>query len=442
MKNIIKLTLASSLVCSALNAQEVVDDRDRIPSVRKAIQSVSDIPQEDPSVVGGLKRMVKYGKISGEVRSIYTHYDNADATNTYATAVGTQLKYELAKFKGFNGGIALSLSRDINAWSGDTLSYTNELSSEDGSYAQMSELYIDYEYENFSLRGGRQVLDTPLADSDDVRMIPNTFEAYIVNYTLNDFSFMGGLIKEWQGADAGLDTQEPWQETGKDGTYFGGVSYESDLFAGSAWYYDVSENDVENVASQSAYADISSHYDINENVAIYGGLQYLNQREQSNSGVKSSIYGANAEVLAYGLGLNLAYNKAEKYSGKNSFSGFGGGTLFTSMDSMIIDAIADDREAEAVVAGLSYSIGDFNLLYAYGDFKGGANSAGQKEHIVEQDIGLEYTPSENITIASIYTMNDDKENTATNDGNWNNFRVLFSYNFQMTLKNKRFKNKK
>ncbi|MCD4668001.1 MAG: hypothetical protein K8R44_05370, partial [Sulfurimonas sp.] len=182
MKIILKITMLTSLLLNAVYAQEIEEDRDRLSSVRKAIGSVSEIPQEDATVVGGLKRMFKYSKISGEVSSIYSNYNNDNATDTYATAVGTQLKYELAEFKGFNAGVALSLSRDINAWSGDKLKHNSELSSEDGSYAQLSEAYINYKYENFNFRAGRQLIDTPLADSDDVRMIPNTFEAYILNY--------------------------------------------------------------------------------------------------------------------------------------------------------------------------------------------------------------------------------------------------------------------
>jgi hypothetical protein len=100
------------------------------------------------------------------------------------------------------------------------------------------------------------------------------------------------------------------------------------------------------------------------------------------------------------------------------------------MDNMILDNIADDRDVDAVVLGLSYAaMKDLNLLYAYGDFDGDKNSAGVSEHIVEQNIGLEYTLNENITFASIYTKQDDKDNTGINGGDWDNFRVFASYSF-------------
>ncbi|MEA2099316.1 MAG: hypothetical protein U9P72_04215 [Campylobacterota bacterium] len=437
MKTILKITIASSLLCGATFAQEIEEKRDRVPSVRDAIQTISEIEQEDVTVVSGVKRMFKYGKISGELSSIYSGYYNENATNNYATAVGTQLKYELAEFKGLNAGVALSLSQDIGAFSGENDKYNPELSSDDKFYAEIGEAYINYKYQNFNFRGGRQVIDTPLADSDDIRMIPNSFEAYIANYEQDDFSFMAGALTKWQGVDSGLDVDKHWQKTGEDGTYFGGLSYVNDVLEGSVWYYDISADAVDNIANKTLYADIFANYKISDDFSLYGGVQYLTQSEVENSGIESNIYGVMAEFIAYDIGFNIAYNKSTQQANKGSFSGFGGGTLFTNMDSMIIDAITIDREVDVIVAGLSYSVGDFNFLYAYGNFDGGANSASQKEHIIEQDIAIEYTPNDDFTIASVYTINEDKEDTDSNGGDWSNFRILLSYNFQTDFKKRR-----
>ena len=77
---------------------------------------------------------------------------------------------------------------------------------------------------------------------------------------------------------------------------------------------------------------------------------------------------------------------------------------------------------------LSYGYGDFNFLYAYGDFSGDADSRDVKEHIVEQNIGATYEHNE-FLFGLIYTIEDDKEATAINGGDWNNLRALLSYNF-------------
>jgi len=96
---------------------------------------------------------------------------------------------------------------------------------------------------------------------------------------------------------------------------------------------------------------------------------------------------------------------------------------------MILDEITEDRRAYAWVGGLSYEIADFNLLYAYGDFKGDADSTGAKAHIVEQNIGFEYSHNEELTIAALYVIDRNKEDSTSLDFNNDNFRVLVAYNF-------------
>ena len=263
-----------------------------------------------------------------------------------------------------------------------------------------------------------------------------SLEAYIASYETDGFSLMAGHLEKWQGADAGLDVDNPWVKTGKNGVNFGGVTYSNDFVEANAWYYNISNasaSDIANGADENGnnaiYVDAIVSYDFSDDLELHAGVQYLKESELDHSNVEANIYGAMAEVVVSGLGINIAYNKSTKEAGKHSFSGYGGGTLFTNMDTMILDEITEDRDAQAVVAGLSYGIGDFNLLYAYGDFKGDADSSGAKAHIVEQDIGIEYTPNDDFTFGAIYVIDDNKEDATSADFNSKNFRVLVSYNF-------------
>ena len=103
------------------------------------------------------------------------------------------------------------------------------------------------------------------------------------------------------------------------------------------------------------------------------------------------------------------------------------------MDNMVLDNITQDRDAQAIVAGLTYRFNDFGFLYAYADFSGDADSSGQKEHIIEQNIGIEYTPTDKLTFAALCTINDDKENTGNGayytDGDFKNYRLIVAYSF-------------
>ncbi|MEA1893206.1 MAG: OprD family outer membrane porin [Campylobacterota bacterium] len=435
MKRFIKLSLATSIILGTtlLMAEDSAEERERVKSVKAAIGTFAPTEEKDITVVDKFKKMFLDGKVTGKVKSVYAGYNqkSQDIGNTYATALGGMLKYELAEYNGFNAGVAFTTSNDMRFITGSRDEYdslgnpiqrkqNDELSSSDGSYTQLAEAYINYNYENLNLRVGRQVLETPLADSDDVRMIPNSFEAYVATYNLNGIEIMAGNVQRWQGVDAGLD--DGWVKTGEDGTWFGGVSYSENLEF-NAWYYNITK------FTNAAYVDIGYNYDINKDIQLHGALQYLHESELSDSGVKADIYGALVELVAYGFGFNIAVDKAKRHDAKESFSGTGGGSMFTSMDTMIIDEIAIDREAIAIVGGVVYEYDNFAFLYAYGDFNGKANSAGEKAHIVEQNIGLEYMLNEEFSVAAIYVMEEDKQSVEKTENDWNRLQVMVAYNF-------------
>ena len=421
MNQILKITLSIAIATNLL-AIEVDEKRDRIHSVRKVVDSVGKLEKKDVSVVENFKTMFSDGKVSGQVRAIYAGYDQKEigSKETYATAVGGILKYELAEYNGFNAGVAFYTSHDIGALSGSADEQNPELSSSTGSYTVMSEAYINYRYEDLNLRAGRQTLDTPLADSDDIRMIQNTFEAYVATYNLDGAEFMAGNIQSWQGYDAGLN--DSWIGVGESGANFAGVAYHDGLEF-NAWYYNITQT------TNAIYLDAGLEYEIDENMMIHTVVQYLNETELDSSGYAANIYGALFEYVIHDIGFNIAFDKALKQKGATSFSGTGGGSMFTSMDTMIIDEIAEDRDALAIVAGISYSINDFGFLYAYGDFKGDKNSLGVKAHIVEQDIGFEYNVNNEFVVAAIYVLEEDRESSIKTQNDWNRAQVMVKYDF-------------
>jgi len=421
-----KISLALSFSLSSLYAIESNENRDRIHSVKKAIASVQDVEEKELGIVDGFENMFKDATSTGQIRSLYSDINYENSQDIYSSALGGSLKYELAEYKGLSGGIAFVFSQNLGYLSGSKEKYNSELSSTKGSYNQMSEAYINYSYSGASVRGGRQTIDTPLADSDDIRMIANSFEAYIATYEYKGLNLMGGAILSWQGYDAGID--DGWVKTGEDGTYFGGISWSDEFVDASFWYYNINGEEGDTTANNSYYGDVIGHIKLSKELFLHTGVQYLKQDELDKSGISSEIYGAMLELVAYDAGINVAYNRSVKQNNKQSFSGFGGGTLFTNMDNMITDVISLDRDVNSIVAGISYEYEDFSFLYAYGDFKGEADSSGQKEHIIEQNIGASYEHKD-ITFGAICTIQEDKEKSSINDGDWNNVRVLVAYNF-------------
>jgi len=373
------------------------------------------------TISSSIEDMFNNGSLSGEIRTLHSSYTNDNSENSYATAIGGSLNYELANYNGFSGGVEFRTSQDINLLTGEGDKFNDELSSVNGNYNQLTQAYISYEYENLKLSVGRQLLDTPLADSDDIRMIPNSFEAYILTYKLNDFSFVAGNVQKWQGVDAGLD--DGWIKTAKYGVNLAAVLYTNDTIEATLWYYNITK------VSNAIYSDITTTLELSKDFSLDLALQYLDESELNDSGVEATIYGVSTSLDYNNFGFTLAYNHSSKVDGKSSFSGFGGGTLYTSMDSKILDEIVQDRDADSIMVSVSYELDNLSLSYAYGDFSGDKNSLGKEAHIVEQNFCLEYALSDDLTLSSTYAIDDNKDDSSSEDFNDKNLRFFASYSF-------------
>lgn len=427
MKKVLSISFIVCMIATLSFAQEITneDKMDMKHSVRQVIYNVGTTEEKKIDIADKFQSMFKDGKIMGQVRSIYASFDqkNSIKPDTYTTAIGGMLKYELASLNGFNAAIAFTASEDINFATGDKNYHNNELSSSSGSYAKLTESYINYVNGGLNIKLGRQTLDTPLADSDDIRMIQNTFEAYLLSYQLSDFEIIAIKIQGWQGFDAELD--KGWVDIGSLGTTIAAITY-SNLFDFRAWYYNIHISGEE---TKAIYLDAGCAVDINEDINIHILGQLLDEKEVNGSGVGAIIYGIHGEFVVNNLGFNVAYNHSRKIKGKRSFSGMGGGNMFTSMDKLIIDDIAEDREVNALVAGMTYTHKNFSLLYAYGDFKGEKNTLGIKEHIVEQNIRFGYALDEEFEVVGVYAIQNDKENIAKTLYDWNRIQISIKYDF-------------
>jgi len=448
VNKIIKLSLITTLTISTVFASGNVGAED---SVRKKIASVGVPEVIHGDEVNSFNEFFTKGKVSGQLEVMYSGFNDGSSNNPtgadpYSTAIGGQLKFDTGHWNGFGAGVEFTTVQEISPLSGDNDKgeRASMMVSSEGDYTEVSQAYLEYFNSGFTLRAGRQLIDTPLADSDDIRIVNNTFEAYIATYETDSISVMAGFLEKWQGTDTGLvnDDYSPadtdaWQKTGKDGTYFAGVDFESDLLHLGAWYYDISNTKADNsmgagIGNKSIYVDATIHAITGDDFTLDVSAQYLNQSEDDNSGTEADIYGVMLEAGISDLALLAAYNSRSADDDQTSFSGFGGGTLFTNMDNMIIDAIGGG-DVDAYVLGASYAISDLTIGYAYGRFERDATAILAKEDIIEHNFGAEYAATENLTFFAIVTIDEDKEDTGTsainNSGDFTNVRVSASYNF-------------
>ena len=411
MNKIVKLSLITVLAISAnLFAQDI----------------------KTPKEVENLTQMFGDGKVSGQIRLGYAT-NKAETTgdkDTSATAVGGQLKYETGSLMGVSLGATMFTSHSINTLSGDGNKYNDEMASSQGDYTELAEAYLNFSYEDFHFRGGRQLIDTPLADSDDIRMTPHTFEAYIASYTFQDLglSFLAGNILNWQGVDTGYNNvvNNVWDKTGSNGTQLGAVTYANDFLEASVWYYNVTKD------TNAVYADVLGTITINDNVQIAIGAQYLTESEKDRSNIDGSIIGAMIEAALYDVTLIGAYNQVSVKDGKSIFEGFGGGSSYTNLDTVTAGTLHDGSygDGKSFIVGASYKIHDFNVFGAYGDYKADAIVGGNKAHVSEMNFGLEYKYNDGEADAAIiYVIGDDKESSTKTDFDNDRMQIVLNYNF-------------
>jgi imipenem/basic amino acid-specific outer membrane pore len=387
------------------------------------------------------------GKTENQLRISYVDQDNAIDTDTYGTSLGGMLKYETGEWNGLKLGVAGYLSQKIHPATGsfDDGKANPDLFGEDtASYTYVGEAYVDYTVSDFNLRIGRQLIDTPLADTDDIRMHPNSFEAAIASYSgLEGTTFVGGYVTRWAGYDSGDDISKFKKLAGdeSDGALVLGIVNESvENLSLQGWYYGIDK------LADAFYADATYTIPFSETMGLELAGQYTYFDESNDaldtttglytvpSNVDGRVYGVSAALNVSGITLGAAYNKASNHDGKVVVNGFGGGPYFTSMEEMTIEGY-EDVKAYQLSAELDMGIAGVDGLTfttLYGNFK----STPANMHVKEIDLIVTYEIKEGLVAEVSYAKVDDKNNNMLDDGTgtlydggYDRFLARLSYNF-------------
>ena len=372
----------------------------------------------------------KNGKAGGNVRLAHIHQSN-DATGaetTYATAVGGILKYETLNYQGLQLAAAAYISQNIHALSGDHDEGERNpdfFDDERKSFIYIGEAYANYKQEDVTVRIGRQQLDTPLANTDDIRMHANTFEAAVAVYEgLEDTVITAGFIGRWAGFDSGDDISEFKKAagTGGRGTAALGVSNTSvENLAVQGWYYESDD------LLRALYADAVYAAELSEGLELEAGVQAANFGEKASSGVAGSVVGLSLSLDLNPVTLSAAYNRAFNDDGEAVVNGFGGGPYFTSMAEMTIDGLND---AQALMIGAEMNFSDLGAkgltaAYAYGSLEGNTPESEYEEH----DFVVTYAYEELLDVELLYADVKDKTNPAATSEGYSLLLTRVNYHF-------------
>ena len=346
----------------------------------------------------------------GNIRAAYQnqHPQSDDNVSDDEFALGVKLHFETGQYHGLQVGASLFTSMGNGEEGYEGVPFFDE---NNDNYAILGEVYLKGTFLNTTFILGRQSFDTPFADSDDIGMVPNTFEAYtLINRDMKDTTIFLSQVQKWSG----VDSDDPGQFTelnGNKGMQILGVSYEGwNNTMLSGWFYNLS-NEVKITYLEADYEAQTVNY-------TYGGkVQYSYQDYEDAE--SSTIYGAAAflGVKKIGLTTTIAYNRT---NGTEANNFFGGGPFVTSaVHNTLREAGPDGNiilytlEWDASVAGME------GLTFV-------VNIDGHHEDLYyakEYDIGMEYSYSDTLNFSAVYSDVNYEEDA------FRNLRVFANYSF-------------
>lgn len=380
-----------------------------------------EVVKELPKEADNFNGMFDYADTFGKLRLAYIDsahkISNTPKEEKDATAFGSEFGFNTASFHDFSFHLSAYVSQGISTLNPSRDERNEDFYDVDGkSFIYIGEASLDYNSEFFQTRLGRVRVDTPYANSDDIRMAPNTFEGAWANidYT-STLKTQLLYFNKW----AGYDSQD--EEAGESQNEFKNL-VDADSFGmlGASLAYEYAKNSevsiwynyIDSMAAIT-YAEIVGIYFIDgDDFHMDYGLQVSNIAELEDSNVDGNVLGAMAIVHYNGAFLGGAYNIAYSDEGKYVTDGFGGGPYYTSLDEATISAISEgaatsgkattDNKAESFRIGAGYELENIGLdglvvELVYGELY---NDLGK---IREKDVIITYELDERWYVEAIYT---------------------------------------
>jgi len=388
----------------------------------------------------------KEGKASGQIRAMYIQDDfkPSTATDLSTFALGGKLKFETAPLYGISAGVSFFTT---NSLSDEKTAKTvgNMYDGAGKGYSILGEAYLAGTYGKTTVKVGRQQIDSPLAGSDDVRMIPNLFDAaLVINTDLPDTTVIGGYVARMAGLDSLSGSFSKFKSmsasagvggiSGSEGVYVVAAINNSikDLTA-QAWYYAAAE--VLNAYYLQADYKLGAltlsgqYYNIDDTGKLATALKGTDGANYSVSGVKAAY-----AIESIGLTPYVAYNAFSKKSTGVFVNGaWGGYPEFAAMEEWTTNTLptgATMSNAKLLKVGADYSLeklglGNRTLTVAYGKYD--YAKANTDTDILDVALTCDSTLVKNLAAKIAYEKVDSGSASAATDQSF--FKVIMNYNF-------------
>ncbi|MDP3119156.1 MAG: OprD family outer membrane porin [Sulfuricurvum sp.] len=274
----------------------------------------------------------KEGSVRGNIRYYYigTEKDGGNQADTsqHSNAIGGQLGYVTGSLYGLKLGATFMTTHPFALPEGaanteqSTLSRYNakrpsaSVSEGNQGFSVLGEAYAQYNRDNYELWYGRKVIETPLIDAKDVRMMPSSVEGAIVTVKLTPaLEVSGGFIDKFKQRtsdrfediiESALGTKTR-AITGHDGGYVlpVSISYKEGAVGGKV--YDYYAPDFMNVV----YADAMFTNKLNSDWSYTASVQGISEKSVGNADANlaadTTLAGGRINAQAIGLKMSTTY---------------------------------------------------------------------------------------------------------------------------------------
>ncbi|WP_345979659.1 OprD family outer membrane porin [Sulfurimonas sp. HSL3-2] len=356
--NLIKMSAITALVCGLCISANADDTKAK----RELKNNMMEVYNTLPSSVDNLGDAFTKGVFYGRLRMNAFKWDWKDDVagsiqDNKAFGLGGSLIYKSAPYMGVSATAGLYYSdspfsglRDsvadlkyIKAGK-DTFSRYDAKTNGDYYMAVLAQAYLQYDISKTTLKAGRQIFESFLTKSNDTKMIPNTFEgfvletkeipktrirgAYFYAQKLRDHTTFHDVITY---SDSNSTSSPATWNGNDDSAVHKGLSFKNFEAAGKDVHHklilaDVSNKSIDNLKIDVTYAavpDVVSSItgELNYKIALPGGysltpgIRYMKQMDNGGGKVGGANLGGS---LVTWTGSTATYNSTKGYSTPDS----------------------------------------------------------------------------------------------------------------------------
>lgn len=201
----VNLSMAAAAVCVLTTSAHALKTKDRTIKGNMQVEYT-----KIPGAVNSISEMFTEGEVYGRLRSNMFWWDwdneNGSVQDNNMWGLGGSLVYKTGFFHGFGatagfyGTVPMHNdntlgSATVNYGKAGKDTYHTRADGTEGAIGVFAEVYGEYKNGQTDIKIGRQIIDSIMLASNDTKMVPNTFEAAVIeNKDLPDTKLRAGYI--------------------------------------------------------------------------------------------------------------------------------------------------------------------------------------------------------------------------------------------------------